>query len=88
MAIGQVGRELLDRFRLAVGGVGLIHGPYQKENPRQKPVHKYVATGFKYAQAVIAMLWPWLGEVKREQARRVLVGYLTQDWRRGGPRKS
>ena len=55
---------LLDRFRAAVGGVGLIHGPsrgylYQWHTKRHIVVDD-----------VSELLWPWLSDPKRSQLRR------------------
>jgi hypothetical protein len=73
----QVEREVLDRFLAAVG-VGVVYGPYgfQKYAPPGsvwKPHWMWNARGFEQVQQVIATLWPWLGTVKREQARRLLI---------------
>lgn len=68
--IGQSDRRPLDRFQKAVLGLGSIGGPYQKK-PGHKPVYTLSFGAFHEAQAVVAMLWKWLGEDKRSQAIRV-----------------
>lgn len=65
--------DVLTRFRTAVGGIGFVDGP--KFRPGRKPVWKFRAAGFELTQAIVAMLWPWLGTVKRAQAKRVLTEF-------------
>lgn len=69
----QADPEVLERFRDALG-LGKVYGPYSygKKRPNWRPQWQYLAHGFHQTQAIIAMLWPWLGSVKREQARDVL----------------
>ena len=70
--VGAHGRELLERFQNAVGGIGKIYGPYKKTiagNPR----YQWETWGFEKSQAVIAMLWEFLGPVKRAKAKKILL---------------
>lgn len=69
--ITQLDRRSLDRFVKAVG-IGKIYGPYPRAK-KQGTVHYYKLYSFESVQALAAMLWPWLGEVKRADARRVLT---------------
>lgn len=83
---------LLERFRSAVG-VGTIRGPYtHKARPKQRPFYVYDALGFENTQHCLCVLWPWLGAVKREQARSALRAWMQQPrkWFRSvdGPRKT
>jgi hypothetical protein len=71
MSIHQVDRRPLDRFQSAVLGVGSVIGPYPHKNGRWQPIHQWRVSG-SGAQAVLAMLWPFLSEPKKEQARPVL----------------
>lgn len=59
----------LDRFKQAVGGVGVVGGPYHRGH---KPVYRYNAVGFRSVQAVGAMLWFKLGAPKRLQVSKSL----------------
>lgn len=68
--INQVNREVLDKFASSVG-VGRVRGPYQKES-NQQPIYVYDASTWAEVKVVIDLLWPWLGNVKREQATKVL----------------
>lgn len=66
--------EVLVRFREAVGGMGFIEGPFFTGPPRQ-PKWTYGARGYEIVQSIVAMLWDWLGPVKRAQAARALLAY-------------
>jgi hypothetical protein len=65
--------EVLFRFRDAVGVPGNVTGPYAR--PPHKAVYRYTLQRFEYGQAVLAMLWPWLSEVKRRQAKTALAAH-------------
>lgn len=58
--------EVLHRFRRAVGEIGSVRGPYREKSGELKFL--YNADGHEMVQAVIALLWEWLGDVKRQQA--------------------
>ena len=64
VAVGQIDREVLDRIQSFLG-LGLIH----YTNP---PHLHFRANGLEKTQAIIAMLWPFMGTVKKAQATRVL----------------
>jgi hypothetical protein len=72
VSISQTEPSTLERFQAAVGGIGVIRGPYDKSKlrPNHSPLWQYT-TNVRDAQAVIAMLWPFLSKPKREQACRV-----------------
>lgn len=72
--VPQVHPELVDRFAKVVG-VGNVRGPYQPRTPNGKPYWNWSVSAYKTAQHVAAVLWPWLGSVKREQFRTALVDY-------------
>ena len=74
MSVSQKDRRVLDRF-LAVVGIGRIKGPYTQKGSTHCPMFQWVAYTFEEVQAVIAMLWNWLGPIKREQARNALSRY-------------
>src|SRR5207245_6862454 len=65
LTISQKDPRELTRFRAAVLGLGSI------QKRRGRPLSDYNAVALQHAQAVLALLWPWLGELKREQAIRV-----------------
>ena len=87
VSITQSDREPLERFRTAVG-IGKIYGPYQaniNDGYVRKPHYFFRAHGNERVQAILAMLWPWLGATKRQQALDRLV--WTTTCRNGHPKK-
>lgn len=64
-------------FRHAIGGMGHVVLVEVDKTGRRKPKWRFMAAGFELVQAIIAMLWPWLGEVKRGQARVALKAFLS-----------
>jgi hypothetical protein len=76
--------EVLRRFGLVVG-VGHISGPYPQRNATMD-VYRWKGAALDDVERVIAELWPWLGEVKRAQAQRVLdVLHSQPELPRGNP---
>jgi hypothetical protein len=73
--IAQNHPESLSRFCDAVG-LGRVYGPYARRGTgaivSSNPRFEYFAYPFEHTQAIAAMLWPWLGSAKKEQAKRVL----------------
>jgi hypothetical protein len=59
--------DTLTRF-VAVAGCGKINGPYQYRG--YKTPRYYWSVTDRDAAYVLRILWPYLGKVKREQARR------------------
>jgi hypothetical protein len=88
ITVPQCGRDgvpgVLLRFQRAVLGMGFI------EPPDKRAVYRWRARGFVDAQATIALLWCFLGPVKRAQATtalRTVVGqYRTGLYVTRGPR--
>lgn len=71
LSIGQKDREVLDRFQAAVGGVGNI---YEKDR-NGGPYFDLCVQNYEHVQAVIAMIWPWLSRIKRDQAVVAFTAY-------------
>ena len=93
VAVGQVERAPLERFQKAVGGLGTIYGPYFKLYPgrmSKQPWHQYRAYRREHVQAIAALLWFWLGDTKRRQARTVLLKlqFCRRGHRLGAKRKA
>lgn len=63
--VGQKDRRALDRFRAAVG-IGVVYGPHKTGN--HCDMYYFLVNSQEEVQAVVAMLWHWLGPVKRQQA--------------------
>ncbi len=66
-------RPLL-RFRNALG-FGILAGPYDNKNgsPNRRPHYRYYVTSFMEVQAIVALLWTWLSEPKKQQAKQALL---------------
>ncbi len=72
-SLTQVNLEPLKRFHNAVGGLGVIYGPYTHGRGRNwAPIHKWHTNKFEHSQAVLAMLWSFLSAPKRAQASAAL----------------
>jgi hypothetical protein len=66
ITIGQKDRRVLGRFAAAVGA-GKVYGPYR----RPGEFFFYVVNRAESPE-VIRKLWPFLSDLKREQARKAL----------------
>lgn len=60
--------EVLDKFQ-KIFGLGRVY-------KRKNNIYTYQARGFEKTQAIIAMMWEFLGSPKREQATKILQGYI------------
>lgn len=71
--IGQVDREVLDRFREIVG-VGAVNGPYDR-SARRSPMYFYDARKIKDVRHIHHLLSPYLGTVKLAQFKKAIETY-------------
>jgi hypothetical protein len=62
--------EVLRRF-MAIVHAGAISGPYAQRNATMA-VYRWKTSARADAERVLALLWPFLGTVKRAQAQRLL----------------
>ncbi|HEV8537096.1 MAG TPA: hypothetical protein VGR87_15435 [Candidatus Limnocylindria bacterium] len=77
--------EVLLRFQRALDGVGPLYGPYVSDST-EAPVSRWKCAARDDLQLVIHPLMPFIGSVKREQARAALRVANTQpDLPRGNP---
>lgn len=68
--ISQADRRPLNRIK-TIMQFGRVNGPYlTKGRPTTKPIYVYRVHGQKQTQRFAALVWPWLGEPKREQFTR------------------
>jgi hypothetical protein len=82
LQIGQADRRPLERFHAAVGDLGRIEGPTPPNPPGRLVMHRWRVGKWRDAQAVIALLWPFLAQPKRER-----IGTVMRDFNaRIGPR--
>lgn len=75
MSINQNDPEVLLRFQDAVG-MGTVTGPYERTGGNA--YWTYAVSGWVKVQAVTAMLWPWLGTLKQEQATRAMASMIRE----------
>jgi hypothetical protein len=73
MVVTQYERTTLERFQEAVMGLGRIYTSAPGPNGRVRC--QWSAQGFEGAQAVAAVLWPWLSAPKRRQIADALMEY-------------
>jgi hypothetical protein len=64
--------EVLQKFQLAIG-FGQIYGPRKQTATERKPIWSWEVGRQEHIQALVAMLWFWLGSRRREQAKVVLA---------------
>lgn len=76
VTVPQSGRdgtpEVLLRFQRAVLGMGVI------DAPNKDFVYRWRARGFVDAQATLALIWRFLGDVKRDQAAAAMRAVMDQ----------
>jgi len=75
--VAQTNEELLTRFRHAVGGLGQIYR-IKVRAAHHRPCWQWRVTRTEHVQAVVALLWRFLGPVKRAQAKTALLTWQTQ----------
>ena len=63
--------EVLVRFRDVVK-IGKVGGPYQDKRHLGTQYWQYRISGVERVRQVLALIWPWLGSQKRDQATCVL----------------
>jgi hypothetical protein len=78
VCISQKDRRVLDCFVEATG-CGRVNGPYLHSG---RPMHQLMVFGAPACQDLMVKLWPWLGEVKRDQFEAAMTTLRGQrdDW--------
>lgn len=74
LAVTQYELTTLERFQRAVGGIGRIYTG-RTPAPSGRLRSSWQSPRFEVAQAVAAMLWPWLSAPKRAQIASALAKY-------------
>ena len=69
LTIQQMSPEVLVWFQQCVGGLGVVTGPHSRNRNREKQFWQFNARGWREVQAIVAMLWGFLGEVKKNQIK-------------------
>jgi hypothetical protein len=75
--VTQVDRRVLDRFQVALLGIGRISRRIPS-NPNARPIYTWHSRSFEGFQATMAMLWQFLSPVKRAQLLDAQRRYLSQ----------
>lgn len=86
LGVTQADPEPLERFRRAVGGFGVVNGPYLYKNGNQKkPQWRYRVSGLARVEYVYGLIAPHLCSPKREQATAAIAAMRAQQVRPGRP---
>jgi hypothetical protein len=72
--LGMSDEDRVRRF-CEVVGVGNVTGPHPNTKPNHKPIYRWKVGSFEGVQAVITMLWHWLGRRRRTRAKELLAAY-------------
>lgn len=75
MQVVQAEPTTLERFREALGGMGLLYGPYQMPSHKGKTTYYYSIHRQDDVQAAMLLLWPYLSGVKRKQIESAIEKY-------------
>lgn len=70
MTASQIDVAVLHKMQLHLRGN--VRGPYPNDG-NARPNYVWELTRFELVQQAVCCLWPWLGEVKREQAKKALI---------------
>lgn len=76
LSVGQNDRAVLDRFSAAVNNLGKVVGPFLLRGERR--TWQYRVQKYEHIQQVLCYLWPWLSEIKREQAAEAIKIYRAE----------
>lgn len=68
--------EVLERIAAVAGG-GYWYGPYTQEGSLL-PVYRWKLFRLAEIRALLDLIWPWLGSVKRDQAQKAVAVLLAQ----------
>ena len=83
MSVTQSDLEPLERLQRIFHGWGSIRLKNDHHNPMTtKPCWAWHVSAFEQFQQVLALMWPYLGTAKREQARRTIERVRTDRCRR------
>ncbi len=72
LQLNMTDQDVVQHFHRVVG-FGTVAGPYPKGGGPHKPYWVWRCSGTEYPQALIAMLWEWLGGRRRRRAMTVLA---------------
>jgi hypothetical protein len=81
MNMAQVDPRPLGRFHAAIWGLGKFVGPNKSSSKNGNEFYIWRTTNHEHVQAIVAMLWTFLSEPKREQVKHALVTWNSQPHR-------
>ena len=75
LSVPQSETSTLRRFHAAVGGIGKLRGPYTTKIKGRDFLPRYIlhAYGLEDVQAILAMLWKWLSDPKKLDAKLAMA---------------
>jgi hypothetical protein len=73
LTVGQTDPRPLYRFMAVFNGIGNVRGPYTRVKANHSPIWYYSVDGFEKVQALMAMMWPFLCEPKKQQATEMMA---------------
>ena len=74
LTVAQCDRRSLDKLQKILG-VGKVGGPYKKDNAKWSDYCLFYVSGLEKIEKAVNLLWPWLGEVKRDQVTSTFAEY-------------
>lgn len=80
MSVYQTSLQPIERFHKAVWGLGKLVKPRNNKSFLQKKtMYEWRSGRYEEVQAVVALLWSFLSEPKRQQARKAMLTYLGRE---------
>lgn len=70
--VSMTDADVVERFNAIIGFGSLTNLRLSQKNPKWKDQRCWTVSNFEGFQAVVVMLWPWLGERRRARAIEVL----------------
>lgn len=83
ISAAQVDREVLDRL-VSIFGFGKVYGPYPSSSDVGKPYYRWDLNHAANVVAILKLIWPYLGTVKRAQALSAMNEYQFMGYQGSG----
>lgn len=79
--------QMLTRLQALFGGTIVLRAP-RRGHGELRPLYTWRLSHREVVKAALTAVWPWLGDVKREQANRAMDAYTGPEGRRERIRES